>query len=134
MTAGVSLAAMAETRDARPLLWTGHVFLPTADLTAAARFYEQIGMRLVAVMKHLAALEMRGGTHLVIRPEPEQVVPGPVGWDLMVDDIDFIHNKWQAEGIAVTDIVMESPHRRFEVTDPDGHVIVVRDTHVVGPV
>jgi hypothetical protein len=29
---------------------------------------------------------------------------------------------------------MESPHRIFEVTDPDGHVVVVRDTHVVGHV
>ena len=128
------MARMARTPDARPLLWTGHVFLHTADLAAAARFYEQIGMRVVAVMEHLAALEMRGGTHLLLRPEPEQVVPGPVDWDLMVDDLDLTHDKWQAEGIAVTEIVMESPHRRFDVTDPDGHVIVVRDTHVVGPV
>jgi hypothetical protein len=29
---------------------------------------------------------------------------------------------------------MESPHRISEVTDPDGHVVVVRDTHVAGPV
>jgi len=103
-------------------------------MTAATRFYEQIGMRPVAVMEQLAALEMRGGTHLLVRPAPERVAPGPVGWDLMVDDIDFIHDKWQADGITVTDIVHESPHRRFEVTDPDGHVIVVRDSHVVGPV
>jgi len=125
---------MAETPDARPDLWTGHVFLYTADLNAATSFYEQIGMRRVAVMEHLAALEMRGGTHLVIRPDSEQVAPGHVGWDLMVDDLDFTHNKWQADGIAVTDIVNESPHRSFEVTDPEGHVIVVRDSHVVGPV
>lgn len=125
---------MAETPHARPPVWTGHVFLNSADITTATRFYEQIGMRRVAVMAHLAALEMRGGTHLVIRPDPEQVAPGPVDWDLMVDDIDFIHHKWLAEGLAVTDIVNESPHRRFDVTDPEGHVIVVRDSHVVGPV
>ena len=91
-------------------------------------------MRTVAVFEHLAAMEMRGGTHLVIRDDPAQVSPGPVGWDLMVDDIDVIHDKWQAEGVPVTDIVLESPHRIFEVTDPEGHVVVVRDSHVVGPV
>ena len=98
------------------------------------RFYEQIGMRSVAVMEQFAALEMRGGTHLAIRYDPEQAAPGPVGWDLMVDDIDATHDTWQAEGFPVTDIVMESPHRICEVTDPDGHVVAVRDTHVVGPV
>jgi predicted enzyme related to lactoylglutathione lyase len=79
---------------------------------------------------------MRGGTHLVIHDDPERVVPEAVTWDLMVDDIDTTHDKWQAEGLVVTDVVKEeeSPHRRFEVTDPDGHVLVVRDTHVVGPV
>jgi hypothetical protein len=52
----------------------------------------------------------------------------------MVDDIDLIHDMCRAEGVPVTDIVMESPHRGFELTDPDGHVVVVRDSHVVGPV
>ena len=120
--------------DARPLVWTGHVFLHTADLEASARFYEQIGMRSIAVMEQFAALEIRGGTHLAIRYDPDQVAPGPVGWDLMVDDIDLIHEKWQAEGLTVSGILMESPHRVFELTDPDGHVVVVRDSHVVGPV
>jgi hypothetical protein len=125
---------MADTPDARPPLWTGHVSLCSADLPALAHFYERIGMRTVAVFEQLAAMEMRGGTHLVIRYDPAQVSPGPVGWDLMVDDIDVIHDTWQAEGVPVTDIVLESPHRVFEVTDPEGHVVVVRDSHVVGAV
>jgi catechol 2,3-dioxygenase-like lactoylglutathione lyase family enzyme len=80
-------------------MWTGHIVLHTARLAAAARFYEQIGMRSVAVAEKFAALEMRGGTHLAIRYDPGQVAPGPVGWDLMVDDIDLIHDMWQAEGV-----------------------------------
>jgi catechol 2,3-dioxygenase-like lactoylglutathione lyase family enzyme len=131
---GLASRGVAESPDPRPLVWTGHVSLASADLTAAAAFYEQIGMRRIAVMQHLAALEMRGGTHLVIRHDPGNAAPGPAGWDLMVDDIDAIHDQWQAHGLAVTDIVDGSPHRSFELTDPDGHVIVVRDTHVVGPV
>ncbi len=125
---------MAETPEARPPVWTGHIFLPTGHITRSARFYEQIGMRSVAVMENFAALEMRGGTHLTIRHDPEQSVPGPVGWDLMVEDIDSTYDTWQAQGLPVTEIVMESPHRRFYLTDPDGHVITIRDSHVVGPV
>lgn len=125
---------MADTADARPPVWTGHIVVYTADITASVRFYEPIGMRSVAVMQEFAALEMRGGTHLAIRYDPVKAVPGAVGWDLMVDDIDATHDQWQEERLPVTDIVMESPHRIFEVTDPDGHVVVVRDTHVVGPV
>jgi len=125
---------MADATESRPPVSTGHVFLDSADLAAAARFYEKIGMRRVAVFEHLAALEMRGGTHVVIRYRPDHVVSGPAGWDLMVDDIEATHDEWQLEGIAVSEIVMESPHRRFEIVDPDGHVVVVRDTHVVGPV
>ncbi len=87
------------------------MFVSSADLSGLAHFYEKIGMRTVAVFEQLAAMEMRGGTHLLIRYDPEQVAPGPVGWDLMVDDIDATHDKWQAEGVPVTDIVMESPHR-----------------------
>jgi catechol 2,3-dioxygenase-like lactoylglutathione lyase family enzyme len=130
------VAAVADTPDCRPPVWTGHVVLPAADVAAAARFYEQIGMRPVAVSEHFAALEMRGGTHLAIHHDPQPVVLDAVPWDLMVEDIDSTHDTWHAEGLLVTDIVKEdrSPHRRFEVTDPDGHVLVVRDTHVVGPV
>jgi hypothetical protein len=51
----------------------------------------------------------------------------------MVDDIDVIHDMWQAEGVPVTDIVMESPHRVFELTDPDGHVVVVRRSILFAP-
>jgi hypothetical protein len=41
---------------------------------------------------------------------------------------------WQAEGLPVTDIAEGPPHRSFELTDADGHVVVVRDSHVIGPV
>jgi catechol 2,3-dioxygenase-like lactoylglutathione lyase family enzyme len=125
---------MADITDSRPPVWTGHVSLNTTDVGSSVRFYEQLGMRRVAVFEQFAALEMRGGTHLAIRQDPGPAVPGPVGWDLMVDDIDATHARWQAEAVPVSEIVMEAPHRCFNVTDPDGHIVTVRDTHVVGPV
>jgi len=49
-------------------------------------------------------------------------------------DLDAIHDKWRAQGLAVSSIVGGPPHRSFEVMDPDGHAITVRDSHVIGPV
>jgi catechol 2,3-dioxygenase-like lactoylglutathione lyase family enzyme len=123
-----------EAPDSRPPVWTGHVNLRSGDTVAAARFYERIGMRPVQVAEHFSVLEMRGGTHLAIRHDPEHVAPGPAPWDLMVDDLDAIHDKWQAHGLPLSPIKDGPPHRFFEVTDPDGHVLIVRDTHVIGPV
>jgi hypothetical protein len=91
-------------------------------------------MRPVQIDEHFAVLEMRGGTHLGIRLDPEHAAPGPAGWDLMVDDLDATHRHWLALGFPVSAITDGPPHRAFEVTDPDGHTVVVRDTHVIGPV
>jgi hypothetical protein len=52
----------------------------------------------------------------------------------MVDDLDAIHDQWQAPGLSVTAIAEGRPHRSFDVADPDGHVLAVRDSRVVGPV
>ena len=125
---------MGEAPDSRPPVWTGQVALRSSNTTAAARFYEQIGMRPVQVDEHFAVLEMRGGTHLAIRHDPEHVAPGPAPWDLMADDLDAIHDKWEAQGLAVSPIMGGPPHRSFEVTDQDAHAITVRDSHVIGPV
>jgi glyoxalase/bleomycin resistance protein/dioxygenase superfamily protein len=125
---------MAEAPDSRPPVWTGHVVLHSADPIAAAHFYEQIGMRPVQLDEQFSVLEMRGGTHLAIRHDPEHAAPGPAVWDLMVDDLDAIHDKWQAHGFPVSPIKDGPPHRCFELTDPDGHVLTVRDSHVIGPV
>lgn len=125
---------MADTPDPRPPVWAGHLLLRSADPVTAARFYEQIGMRPVQIDGQFAVLEMRGGTHLGIRRDPEHAEAGPAGWDLMVDDIDATHDQWQALGLPVTTIVDGPPHRSFELTDPDGRVVVVRDSHVIGPV
>ncbi|HEY3261301.1 MAG TPA: hypothetical protein VGJ95_13705 [Pseudonocardiaceae bacterium] len=76
---------------------------------------------------------MRGGTHLAIGYDPEHV-SAPAAWDLMVDNLDATHDTWRADGLPVTPIRDGPPHRCFEVTDPDGHVLAVRDSHVIGPV
>jgi hypothetical protein len=124
---------MADQQTDRPPVWTGHLSLGSADPIAAARFYEQLGMRAVQLDEAFSVLEMRGGTHLAIHRDPDPA-PGPTPWDLMVDDLDVTRDQWDGNGIPVSTISPGRPHRAFEVTDPDGHVVIVRDSHVVGPV
>lgn len=85
-------------------MWTGHLALRSGDTAASARFYQQLGMRPVHLDDHFAVLEMRGGTHLVVRRYPDHEVTAPTPWDLMVDDLDTTHDKWQANSLPVTPI------------------------------
>jgi catechol 2,3-dioxygenase-like lactoylglutathione lyase family enzyme len=124
---------MADQHSDRPPVWTGHLSLRSANPIIAAHFYEKLGMRPVQVDDKFSVLEMRGGTHLAIRLDPRRAAD-PAPWDLMVDDLDATHAQWDLDGIPVSAISPGPPHRSFEVTDPDGHLVIVRDSHVIGPV
>lgn len=119
----------------RPPLWTGHLVLYSRDPKRAGAFYGQLGLRKVAVLEDFAVLELRGGTHLVVRRDPE-ARGGPAPFDLMVEDLDAIHRAWGEAGLAVSEVTKDERaiHRIFTVTDPDGNTVVVNDSHVVGPV
>jgi catechol 2,3-dioxygenase-like lactoylglutathione lyase family enzyme len=121
------------TTDPRPAVWTGHLVVSGRDLAASASFYEAIGMREVGVFDEVAIFELRGGTHLVVRKDPNPE-PGPAGWDLMVEDIAASHAEWTSKGLTLSPIEKGSIHQAFTVTDPDGNTIKVSDSHVVGPV
>jgi catechol 2,3-dioxygenase-like lactoylglutathione lyase family enzyme len=126
---------MPETDDPRPPVWTGHLVLYGRDPVRSGAFYQKLGFRPVAVMEPFAVLELRGGTHLVVRRDPE-AAGGPASFDLMVEDLDATRDRWQEMGITVSEIGKDelAIHRVFTVTDPDGTTIVVNDSHVVGPV
>ena len=121
------------TSDPRPAIWTGQVVVAAKDLSASAKFYEALGMREVAIMDEAAIFELRGGTHLVVRADPD-AKPGPADWDLMVEDIAATHSNWTDKGLTVSPIKHGNIHDGFYVTDPDGNTILVTNSHVVGPV
>ena len=121
------------TTDPRPAVWTGHLVVAGKDPAASAKFYEAIGMREVAIMDEVAIFELRGGTHLVVRKDPDPK-PGPADWDLMVEDIAATHADWTDKGLNVSPIEHGNIHDAFTVTDPDGNTIQVSNSHVVGPV
>jgi hypothetical protein len=65
-----------DTTDKRPPVAVGHVRLAVTDIGAAARWLETVGLRPIVTMDDLAVLELRGGTHVVVR-QAEQPSAGP---------------------------------------------------------
>jgi hypothetical protein len=59
---------MNQTINARPPVWVGHVYLSVKDVPSAAQWLETVGLRRIVVRDEAAVLEMRGGTHVVVRP------------------------------------------------------------------
>ncbi len=90
-------------------------------------------MREVGRDENVAVLELRGGTHLVILPgEPEPGAEAP--FDLMVEDLDATHADWTVRGFEPSPIESGRIHSAFTVRDPDGYVVTVNNSHVMGEV
>jgi catechol 2,3-dioxygenase-like lactoylglutathione lyase family enzyme len=121
--------------EERPPLWTGHLILYGTDPHRSGSFYEKLGMRPIAVMDAFAVMELRGGTHIVVRKDPN-AEGAAAPFDLMVEDLDATREAWESMGVEVSAVGKDElgNHRVFTVTDPDGNTIIVNDSHVVGVV
>ena len=106
--------------------------LTVSDVARSADFWASLGMREVERNPHVAVLELRGGTHLVLVPGTPDTGDAP--FDLMVDDLDATHTAWSELGVDVSEISRGRIHNAFTATDPDGYVVTVNSSHVVGPV
>jgi len=117
--------------DERPPVWIGHVAHTVTDVAAAAEFWSTLGMREIWRGDDMAIMELRGGTHLLLFPGPpaEQIE-----FDIMVDDLDAMHERLHANGIDVSEIGTHPHHRAFTARDPDGATLMINDSHVEGPV
>jgi catechol 2,3-dioxygenase-like lactoylglutathione lyase family enzyme len=128
-------AAMAETAhaDQRPPVWTGHLVLTGRDPHRSRDFYAGLGLRHVATMDAFTIFELRGGTHLVVRRDGD-AAGGPAPFDFMVEDLDATRERWGTLGVPMGDVERDDLgiHRTFTITDPDGNVITVNDSHVEG--
>ena len=89
--------------DARPDIAIGHVRLSVASVKETTDFFVKLGIRTIVEKADFAVLELRGGTHLVLRTG-EVTESGPVDFDIMVDDIDAAHIDLTGLGMEVTDI------------------------------
>lgn len=137
-----SAAARAATRamagggdDERPAVAIGHVSLRVDGVARAAAFFAACGMRPVLERGDFAILELRGGTHLVLREAEEPIEPGSVApFDLMADDIDAMHARLVSGGIAAGAIERGRIHDSFTAEAPGGYAVRFNSSHVVGPV
>jgi len=123
---------MPDTADQRPPVAVGHVRLPCPDVAAAARWLETAGLRPIVQMDELAVLELRGGTHVVVR-KSEPPAPGTQApFDLMVDDIDAAHRDYAAKGLAPSEIARGRIHDSFALAGPGGWRFTVNSSHASG--
>lgn len=127
-------AAIAAHEAQRPRVWTGHLVLYGTDAKRSAAFYETLGMRRVAVMEPFAIMELRGGTHLVVRTA-DQPQSAAAPFDLMVEDLHATRRRLIEAGIPAGEVVRDELdiHDQFVITDPDGNTMFINDSHVVGP-
>jgi catechol 2,3-dioxygenase-like lactoylglutathione lyase family enzyme len=117
----------------RPSVWIGHAVLTVSDVDTSADYWRDLGMREVERNEHVAVLELRGGTHLVLVPgKPPEDADTP--FDLMVEDVDATHADWAARGLDPTPIERGRIHAAFTMRDPDGYRVTVNSSHVVGEV
>ena len=114
--------------DGRPDIAIGHVRLSVGNVADTTRFFEELGIRTIFEQEAFAVLELRGGTHLVLRiwDEPEA---GPVHFDIMVDDIDAAHARLRDDGMEVTDISRGRIHDSFDVQTPDHRALTMTSSH-----
>jgi hypothetical protein len=122
---------MMEQKDQRPPVWVGHVYLSVKDVSSTARWLETVGLRRIVVRDEAAVLEMRGGTHVVVRPGA--ALGGTAPFDLMVDDLNAAHRDYAEKGLAPSPIRQRQwryDHDSFELPGPDGWVFTVYSSHV----
>jgi len=93
-------------------------------------FYTDVGLRLVVKMGRSSIVELRGGTHIIIRAGRG----GQATLDFIVDDIDETRSVLERAGAVVTAIRRGNPHDSFMATDPEGNELAVHSTHAIGAV
>ncbi|GAC1492387.1 MAG: hypothetical protein NVS2B14_05070 [Chamaesiphon sp.] len=75
--------------DSRPPVAIGHVRLTVTDVPQAVEFFLKLGLRHIHQSENIAVLELRGGTHLVLRATSQPILSGTnAPFDLMVDDVE----------------------------------------------
>ena len=123
------MAGRTNKRDPRPKVWVGHVELETRRLDDSEKFMRDIGMRTIVKAEDFAVLELRGGTHLVLIAN-KKVRPGEASFDLMVDDLEAAHQKYQEMGLSPSAVKTGHIHRWFYLKEPSGHRIQINSSHV----
>ena len=124
---------MIDERDQRPAVGVAHVVLYTDRMAESSRWMRTIGMRPIFDGPEVSVYEMRGGTHLLLMRR-DTVVGGDATFDLMVDDLKAVHQRFTSLGLAPSPIEARPAidHEVFTVREPAGHVITFFSSHASG--
>jgi catechol 2,3-dioxygenase-like lactoylglutathione lyase family enzyme len=114
----------------RPGVAIGHLALSSPDIKSTLAFFALLDARSVFQTDGMAILEVRGGTHLIVRAGEAATV----GFDLMVDDPDALRSLLIDEGYEPSPMREGGVHRSFSVEDRAGVEHRLTSSHVVGPV
>ena len=124
---------MTGDEDARPAVAIGHVRLDVNNLGEACDLLERLGLRRVSRRDSFAVLELRGGTHLIVRAGDHEIAPGQMApIDLMVDDVRATHAQYGEMGLDPSDITSGSIHSSFTIPFPDGYRLKITSSHTGG--
>ena len=124
---------MSRTVDQRPPVAVGHVWLPATDVAAADRWLQSVGLRPIFADDGFAVLELRGGTHVVVRKADQPPAAGAAAtFDLMVDDIEAARRDYTAKGLGPSEISRGRIHDSFHLAGPDGYDFTVTSSHAGG--
>ena len=120
-------------KDNRPPVAIGHVSVRVNKVAESTDFLVKLGLRSIHKSDTFAVLELRGGTHLVLRPAEEQIAPGiKAPFDLMVDDVEVARKQYGDGGMEPSAIEEGKIHNWFTVIDPSGYEITVTSSHAGG--
>lgn len=120
------------TQHEVPHLAIGHMGLESAHVSATVRFFDELGARIVLSQDAFAIVELRGGTHVVIRAVDGN--PRNSGFDLMVDDVPTLRDAFERQGHRPSEIRRGGVHQSFEVEEPGGATLTFTSSHVMGRV
>ena len=127
--------ANEQSVEQRPTFAIGHMRMAVTDVDGAYDFFATYGMRGILKRPAFGILELRGGTHLILSQAEAPVEPGQrAPFDLMVDDVDAVHERFVADGVPTTEIERGTIHDSFSVTGPSGYTIPFNSSHVAGVV
>lgn len=117
-------------KDDRPPVAIGHVSVRVKKVAESTDFLVKLGLRSIHESENFAVLELRGGTHLVLRPAEERIAPGTEApFDLMVDDIEVARKQYGDAGMEPSAIEEGKIHNWFTIIDPSGYEITVTSSH-----
>lgn len=120
------------TQHEIPQLAIGHMGMESASVPSTVRFFDDVGARVVMSREGFAIVELRGGTHVVIRAAHGE--PKTPSFDLMVDDVPGLRSGLERQGYRPSEIRQGGIHQSFQVEERGGATLTFTSSHAMGRV